>query len=180
MEASQRHWGAFTRFCAFVALALISSADQSFAQAKTGSFGEKTDYIISKIDAAAAKEFQRAWHASRNGSDGFEGLVLLYSSQDGSISAKAQGKSNEPNSFKFGWTADIIAVVHTHPNGVDPKPNGQDLRLADKFGVPVFTLTQRGMYVYDPSSKRVSMIQEGLDWLESKKWKNEQIIGQKQ
>jgi hypothetical protein len=62
---------------------------------------------------------------------------------------------------------------------VDPKPNGQDLQLADKFGVPVFTLTQRGMYVYDPATKKVTRIQEGLDWLESSKWRKEQqIVGQ--
>jgi hypothetical protein len=142
----------------------------SFAQTKGGHIGEKTAFIISKIDAAAAKEFQEAWRVSQNGSDGFEGLVLVYKAQDGSILARSQGKSGEQKRFTFVWTADIIAVVHTHPNGDDPKPTGKDLLLADRFRVPVFTLTWRGMFVYDPETRKISMVQDGLDWLESSKW----------
>jgi hypothetical protein len=39
----------------------------SLAQTKGGSIGEQTASIISKLDAAATKEFQEAWHASHNG-----------------------------------------------------------------------------------------------------------------
>lgn len=34
----------------------------------------------------------------------------------------------------------------------------------------VFTITQRGMYVYDPDSKKISTVKDGPDWLESAKW----------
>ena len=100
--------------------------------------------------------------------------MLVYATPDGLISVRFQGKSDEHNQFTFAWAAKIIAVVHTHPNGVDPKPVGHDLRLADRFGVPVFTITQRGMYVYDPETRKISMVQDGLDWLESSEWKLEQ------
>ena len=73
----------------------------------------------------------------------------------------------------------MIAVVHTHPNGVDPKPAGHDLRLADRFGVPVFTITQRGMYVYDPELKKTSMVQDGLDWLDSSRWNQDRNVAGK-
>lgn len=138
------------------------------------SHGEKTAFTISKIDAAVAREFQKAWHVSRNGSDGFEGLVLVYPTPDGSILARSQGKSDEQKQFTFGWIDNIIAVIHTHPNGVDPKPVGHDLQLADRFAVPVFTITQRGMYLYDPVTRKTSRVQDGLDWLESSKWSREQ------
>jgi proteasome lid subunit RPN8/RPN11 len=170
MKTSHLHSIVSTFLSAFFALTFICHGVSSLAQTKNGTTGEKTAFIISKIDAAAAKEFQEAWHVSRNGSDGFEGLVLVYPTTDGSIQARSQGKSAEQKHFTFGWTSNIIAVVHTHPNGVDPKPAGDDLRLADKFGVPVFTITQRGMYVYDPQSRKISMVQAGLDWLESAKW----------
>ena len=75
--------------------------------------------------------------------------------------------------FTFGWTDDIIAVVHTHPNGYDPKPTGKDLLLADRFRIPIFTLTQRGMYVYDPETRKISVVQDGLDWLAASKWNHE-------
>jgi len=131
---------------------------------------EKTAFIISRIDAAAAEEFQKAWRATRNGYDGFEGLVLVYKEQDGSISARSRGKSEEQHRFTFGWTADIIAVVHTHANVDKPTPSELDLKVADRFRVPVFTLTRRGMYVYDPETRKISIVQNGLDWLRSSKW----------
>jgi hypothetical protein len=173
MKTSHSHSIVATFLSAFFALTFICHGVSSLAQTKNGSHGVKTAFIISKLDAAAAREFQEAWHVSRNGSDGFEGLVLVFPTTDGTIVARSQGKSAEQKHFTFGWTSNIIAVVHTHPNGVDPKPAGDDLRLADRFGVPVFTITQRGMYVYDPESRRISMVQAGLDWLESAKWSHE-------
>ena len=173
METSYRHSTVSILLCAFVTLTCIGRGVSSLAQTNGGSYGEKTASIISKIDAVAAKELRKAWHVSRNGSDGFEGLVLVYATHDGLISVRFEGKSDEQKQFTFAWAANIIAVVHTHPNGVDPKPVGHDLRLADRFGVPVFTITQRGMYVYDPETRRISMVQDGLDWLESSKWKLE-------
>ena len=180
MKTSHRHSTVSALLSAFFALTFLCHGVSSPAQTKKGSQAEKTAFVISKIDAAVAKEFQEAWHVSRNGSDGFEGLVLVYPTLDGSILAKSQGKSAEQKHFTFGWTSNIIAVVHTHPNGVDPKPAGDDLRLADKFGVPVFTITQRGMYVYDPESRKISMVQSGLDWLESEKWtQDRQAVAQR-
>ena len=180
MKTSHRHSTVSILLFAFFALTFISHGVSSLAQTKSRSYGEKTAFIISKIDAAVAKEFQEAWHVSRNGSDGFEGLVLVYPTPDGSILARSQGKSDEQKHFTFGWRSNIIAVVHTHPNGVDPKPAGEDLRLADRFGVPVFTITKRGMYVYDPDTRKTSMVQDGLDWLESSKWNHDrQVVAQR-
>ncbi len=170
METNHRRSTGSSLLAAILALALIWHGVSTFAQAKGKSYGQKTEFIISKINKVAAREFQEAWRLSRNGSDGFEGLVLVYPSTDGSILAKSQGKSNEQKQFTFGWTSNIIAVIHTHPNGVDPKPAGHDLQLADKFHVPVFTITQRGMYVYDPETRKISLVKDGLDWLESAKW----------
>ena len=138
-----------------------------------GFYGEKTGFIISKIDAAAAEEFRKAWEASGNGFTRLEALVLVYKADDGSISARWQGKTNERDRVTFGWTADILAVVHTHPNDDDPKPSGADLRLADRFRVPVFTITQGGMFVYDPETRKISMVQNRLDWRKSSKWHHE-------
>jgi hypothetical protein len=180
MKTRHRHSTASILLSALFALAFICHGVSSRAQTKNASQGERTASIVSKIDYAVAREFQEAWHVSRNGSDGFEGLVLVYARHDGSIMARSQGRSDEQKHFTFGWTTNIIAVVHTHPNGVDPKPAGEDLRLADRFGVPVFTITQRGMYVYDPESKKISMVQAGLDWLELSKWNHDrQVVAQR-
>ena len=180
MRISPRRSTASTLLSTFFALTFICHGVFALAQNKGRSYGEKTAFIISKIDAAATMEFREAWRLSRNGSDGFEGLVLVYPATDGSILARSQGKSDEQKQFTFGWTSNIIAVVHTHPNGVDPKPAGHDLQLANRFGVPVFTITQRGMYVYDPETRKTSMVQDGLEWLDSSKWNHARsVVAQK-
>jgi hypothetical protein len=170
MKSSYWHSTAATFLSGFFALTSICGGISALALTRTRSYSEKTAFIISKIDAAVTKEFQEAWHLSRSGSDGFEGLVLMYSTPNGSILARSQGKSDEQKQFTFGWTSNIIAVVHTHPNDVDPRPVGADLRLADRFRVPIFTITRRGMYVYDPDTRKTSMVQDGLNWLDSSRW----------
>jgi hypothetical protein len=177
MKTNHGQFTVCTLLSGLLVLTFIGHGVSTLAQTKEiRSYGEKTAFIIAKIDAAVTNEFQEAWLLSRNGSDGFEGLVLVYPTPDGSILARSQGKSHEQNLFTFGWTSNIIAVVHTHPNGVDPKPAGHDLQLADRFSVPVFTITQRGMYVYDPATRKTSMVQDGLDWLESSKWDNDRAV----
>jgi len=59
-------------------------------------------------------------------------------------------------------------VVHTHPNSLSPEPAGNDLYIADKYGVPVFTITNRGTFVYDPTKKKTWKVLDGLAWLESR------------
>jgi hypothetical protein len=180
MKTSHGPFTVSTRLSVLFALTFICHGVSALAQTRSSSYAEKTAFIISRIDAAVTKEFQEAWHLSRNGSDGFEGLVLVYPTPEGSILAKSQGKSAEQKHFTFGWTSNILAVVHTHPNGVDPKPAGHDLQLADRFRVPVFTITQRGMYVYDPVTRKTTMVQDGLDWLQSSKWDQvRQVAAQK-
>jgi hypothetical protein len=176
MNTRYGQWCVSAFLAGFFALTLICHGVSTLAQTKSKLYGEKTAFILSRIDAAVTKEFQEAWRLSRNGTDGFEGLVLVYPTPEGSILAKSQGKSAEQKHFTFGWTSNIIAVVHTHPNGVDPKPAGHDLLLADRFHVPVFTITRRGMYVYDPVTRKTTMLQDGLDWLESSKWDHDRQL----
>ncbi len=46
-----------------------------------------------------------------------------------------------------------IAIFHTHPAGTNPKPSDMDIAGAKKAGVPVYTLSQRELYVALPSGK---------------------------
>jgi hypothetical protein len=176
MKSSHGQSTTSTLLVALLALTFGCHAVSTLAQAKGRYCGEKTASIISKIDVPAVTAFQNAWRIAGNGHDRFEALVLLYWKADGSILARTEGRSGEHNSFTFGWTSNIIAVVHTHPNSVDPRPAGLDLQVADKFGVPVFTLTKRGMYVYDPDTRRTSMVKDGLDWLQSSKWDSDRSV----
>ncbi|HWN98318.1 MAG TPA: hypothetical protein VNS63_03505 [Blastocatellia bacterium] len=170
METSRRRSAVFTLLSAVFFVTFICPPVASLAQTKSEPYGERTAYIISRIDDAVTKELQKAWQLSGNGYERTEVLILLCRMQNGSISARLQGRSGQYRRFDFRWSPATIALLHTHPNGDEPRPLGEDLKSADRLGIPVFTITLRGMYVYDPATKKISMVQEGLDWLESTKW----------
>jgi hypothetical protein len=135
-------------------------------------------YAISKFaDRAIVDSFSRAWRRSGNGVLASEGVVLILKMKDGTFSGRDMGTTNEYKRFTFAWHPATIAVVHTHPNSSDPKPQDHDLDVGDKYLVPVFTLTNRGMYVYDPGTKKISRVMTGLDWLDESKW-TQQALGQ--
>lgn len=161
------------RHYVLIAIVALGLNTTTFAQAKNEPVGKRTAVIISKIDESVVNEFKKAWLLSGSGFAKTEALVLLYERRDGSILARSQPKSGEYKQFTFRWTADIIAVVHTHAKDDVPEPVGQDLQVADRFGIPVFTITQFGMYVYDPDTKKTSRVQQGLDWLKSTKWNHD-------
>lgn len=117
------------------------------------------------IDQAIVKEFDKAWYISGGGTNGREGVVLIFRMADGSYTGKLQHFTNQHRKATFKWNPAAVAIVHTHPNSCDPKPADQDKRVADKYGIPNFTITLRGMYVYDPATKKTSKVMDGLDWL---------------
>jgi hypothetical protein len=112
------------------------------------------------------KEFLKAWNYSHNGVDKIEAVVLIYRKIDGSYFANALGRTNETEKFRFKWDPAAIAIAHTHPTSIDPKPSRGDMELSDRLHIPIFTMTQSGMYMYNPSVKRTIKIKEGLDWLD--------------
>ena len=42
--------------------------------------------------------------------------------------------------------------------------------IAERFHVPMFTLTIKGMFLYDPATKVIRMVQPGIDWMDAAKW----------
>jgi hypothetical protein len=127
-------------------------------------------FTMSAIGQAAAKQFEKAWQRSGCGATSLEGLVLILREQDGTYRAVSQPSTNEHRQVTFTLTSDVIAIVHTHPNDRDPQPGDEDRRLADKYQIPVYTITLYGMFMYDPKIKKTSRLQAGLDWLNPKKW----------
>jgi hypothetical protein len=131
-----------------------------------------TESILSRIDEHIVQKMEHAWRAAGGGVDNKEAVLLLFRMDDGSIQARPGGLTNEQKSFTFKWFPSAIAILHTHPNSVDPQPSRPDRQLANKLGVSIFTLTVRGMYLYDPRTRKVTQIKRGLDWLELSKWKS--------
>src|SRR5262245_24392153 len=84
---------------------------------------------------------------------------------NGRYTAKPQGYTNQYKCCTFKWNPSAIAIVHTHPNCCDPRPGEGDKLVADKYGVPNFTITSTGMYEYDPATRRTNKVLDGLDWM---------------
>ena len=137
------------------------------------------EFAISKFDKQMIQAFEKAWQRSGNGSSPFEGVVLILKMGNGTYQGRELGSTNEHKKFTFAWHPATIAVIHTHPNGSDPKPQDDDIVVANKHHVPMFTITSRGMFVYDPSTKKTSQLMENLDWLDLSKW-NKSLVAKKQ
>ena len=148
------------------------AAAESMTNDRANMSNSVTENILSRIDDRVVQEMDQAWREVGAGADNKEAVLLLFRMPDGSVQARPEGTTNEQKSFSFKWHPSAIAIVHTHPTSVDPRPSKTDRQLADKLGVPIFTITVRGMYGYDSKSRNILMIQPGLDWLDLSKWKH--------
>ena len=126
---------------------------------------------VGRIDRAIIKEFEKAWAVSSAGVSNQEGLVLIFRMLDGSYKAQSQGNTNQFKKFTFKWASNAIAIVHTHPSSINPRPSPEDEQVSLKLGVPIYTITTRGMFVFNPKSGKTTKIMEGMDWLDHTKWR---------
>jgi hypothetical protein len=153
---------------------LVFASVEARQTAPAGSDGEpagvQSSFDMSKIDEGVTEQFKRAWEYSRCGTAYVEGLVFIFRNSDGSYRARTLPPNNEFDKLTFKWDPDAIAIVHTHPTNCNPRPTTNDMRLADRHRVPMFTITLEGMYMYDPNTKRITKVQENLDWLKASKW----------
>ncbi|HWN99528.1 MAG TPA: hypothetical protein VNS63_09695 [Blastocatellia bacterium] len=133
-------------------------------------FHKSAGFVISTFDRKVIDEFGEAWMRVGNGTSSYESVVLILRMADGGYGARLLGWTNQHRAFTFGWHPATVAIVHTHPNNADPRPQGDDLNIADKYGVPIFTIGRHGMFVYDPATKTTTKVKDGLDWLDPSKW----------
>ena len=158
-------------------VAVLCLSTFSTAQAQTAANNDarrfadnRSRFQLSDIDGKVIKEMNGAWQQCVMGTKDTEAVVLVLRARDGSIKAASGGRSNQAYQFTFIWNPDIIAVIHTHPNNRNPEPQPQDIQVARRFDVPMFTITRRGMYLYDPVADRVSKVKNGIDWLDTSSW----------
>jgi len=53
--------------------------------------------------------------------------------------------------------AHAVAIVHTHPAVVDPKPSQQDMETARRLGMPVYTVSRAGIWKAEPDGQVVAV-----------------------
>lgn len=92
--------------------------------------------------------------------DLYEGSPLMKREKAAWIVVNAKGEFepvrwlNTPQEGKIFWTkalpSNIMALVHTHPRNMDPRPSKQDQLESQKLNVPIFTLTRKGIWSVTP------------------------------
>ena len=142
----------------------ISSNDDEM-DVKPARLGTTSSFDVHKLDERITNEFRRAWRSTSNGAKDVEAVVLILHGPEGTYEAQFLKGSNEFKSFTFSWNPSTLAIVHTHPNECGAKPTQNDMKISDQLNVPICTISSRGMYVYDPSTKKVLKLRDGLDWL---------------
>lgn len=155
---------------ASLSCALSDALEASRTRVNAAPLAKDAGYAISTFDNGVVEAFGKAWRRSSNGASGIEGVVLVLRMAGGGFSGRDMGSTNEHKQFTFRWHPATIAIVHTHPNSSDARPHGEDIEVANKYRVPIFTITSRGMYVYDPFTKKVSQVLDNLDWLDASKY----------
>ena len=153
-----------------LAFTIVEAHQTASASADSEPAGTRSGFDLSKIDEGVAEEFKKAWQYSRCGTAYVEGVVFIFRNSDGSYAARALAPNNEFDKLTFKWDPDAIAIVHTHPTNCNPRPTTNDMHVADKYRVPMFTITLDGMYMYDPQTKKISKVRNNLDWLKPSKW----------
>jgi len=151
--------------------ALSDAAAPSTAHPNRSARLSPAEFAISTFDKQTIEAFGIAWRRSGNGSLPLEGVVLILQMANGGYSGREMGSTNEHKKFTFRWHPATIAIVHTHPNLSDPRPQREDIMIADQRQVPIFTITSRGMHVYDPLTKKISAVMRNLDWLDISNWR---------
>jgi hypothetical protein len=56
----------------------------------------------------------------------------------------------------------IVAIAHTHPQKVDPRPSKEDGLVAERLKVPVYTISRKG--IWKVTTQKTIVQEAGLKW----------------
>lgn len=138
-------------------------------------FPRVVNFDVNEMDWSVAREFVRAWKMSHGGTCPHEvAVVLRY--QNGRYVAELQHSNNKAYTTSVTVTPGVVALVHTHPNARPAEPSPTDRRIADRLRLPVVTLSSRGVYAYDPSTRKTTKIMAGVTWLDEANWQRAETL----
>jgi len=126
--------------------------------------------FIGGMNAGLLKTFSAAWQSAGDGTLDEERAVLIFRMGDGIYTGRLTPPCRGFRQTSFPWDTRALAIVHTHPNRVDPMPSEHDGMVARKYAVPIFTITSRGMFVYNPLTLKTTKVLDGIEWLYLSKW----------
>lgn len=99
--------------------------------------------------AAVWKAITRAFELSGSGTMNVEVGFGVIQNNDGSFETTAVTRG-ESGMWRATLPASTVAIFHTHRNAVSPRPSEQDTQEADRLQTPIYVISNRGLWVYEP------------------------------
>jgi hypothetical protein len=130
-------------------------------------------FALNRINAGMVARMREAWELAGRGSSNREAAVLIVDRGEGTYDAVLAQDPEGYRSMRMMVPAGSVAIFHTHPNFTGSEPSPQDRLNSDLLGIPNFTLTDRGVWIYDPHTQRTSRVMYRLSWLDPKNWSRE-------
>jgi hypothetical protein len=96
----------------------------------------------------------------------FERAAFVIQHSDGTYSCEAWPLAHKYLSEQFyGFLPEhTVAIAHTHPVQF-PRPSLQDQMEAVRLGIPIYTITIRGVYKATPGKRSVATIANSQSWI---------------
>lgn len=107
----------------------------------------------------------RVWEAGAYGRDssGTESAAWIIRSQDNLVCRKWPAtNARRRQVWHLPKPEAAVAIVHTHPDGLDPKPSAGDARLARRIHAEVFSISRQGVWKVSPDG--AVTCEAGSDW----------------
>ena len=99
--------------------------------------------------AAVWKAITRAFELSGSGTMNVEVGFGVIRNIDGGFETTAVTRG-ESGMWRATLPASTVAIFHTHRNAVSPRPSDQDEQEADRLQKPIYVISSRGLWVYEP------------------------------
>lgn len=133
-----------------------------------------TDKQVRARDSSLAGHLRRAWMAVERGHSNREAAVLIIASRADAGAGRWRAvpvfDAAGYRTIRLEIPTGTLAILHTHPNHLGAEPSPADRRNADLLDIPTYTLTDRGVWRYDPRTRRSERVMYRLNWLESSSW----------
>ena len=112
-----------------------------------------------------------AWKKANYGEGYNEAVFAVYRKLEGDLFLSKMEVSTSYDEHHFTMGGNIMpsaqALFHTHKNHPDftlAYPARADRELSEKYGMPVVTITSRGLFWYEPNTHEIIALRKGLEW----------------
>jgi hypothetical protein len=100
------------------------------------------------------------WSQTENGNAKREAAFIVENS--GRVVMFPSDDTVASNHIKIN--TDTLAVFHVHPSTIAPTPSEHDMAVANTYGILMYAVHLKGLYEYDPATKKTTQVERDLDW----------------